>query len=784
MTKFISSKYLLLSSILFISFFNCIHLFAQVDQPGQVWQWSVPVQGALESGHSRAYMWIPPNCSKVRGLVIAQDNMQEFSIMENQEFRDSLASISFGEVWYSPAFDLMYHAQQGAKTVLLQSLADLATASGYGEVKNVPFVPLGHSASSPAPFAYCADNPERALCGVSDDGTFPYDSANVFSSNEECSGTSDYIPQLVGIGEYEGGGDASANLQKIMDRRHSYPHTPETFLPISGEYHFATSQPRTNFIAYYIKKIAAIRLAVDATDTSLSTLTPIDPTTTGWLVDRWRKNELPRYPRAPVGSYTGTMAKTGSTGEENFWCVDGDMAARIEAYENRYYRKTPTLLMYNQSSVAGVVGPQVPQNNNHVQVDLQFYPLNDSLDFELSSSFADTIPAMSTECTGWMSTTDTVTGVVTNGKVGAPVGHPSNPGASVIIREIGPIGVLSRDTTTGITKMRMMMERGLNELMTNYQQYCIVSVAHPGDATYKASVLEADMLLSVYNTTGLVQTITFPQLPNVVAGTTSIPLNATSNLGLPVGYYVIEGPAQLSSSNVVFTPIPPNAKYPIKVTIGAWQWGRNAGLAANTAGTGAPYAGQQVQTAQQVLNTFYITAAPVPVKLISFTGTLADGRTNLSWKTGTEINLGSFEIERSIDGNTWAAIGTVNAKETSSEYGFIDATPVDGTNYYRLKMTDKDGAFEYSKVVSVYVPIEGLNIIKAGKVVNITGGRPNSHISVVIYNSMGQVVQVNQTIIPPSKEVTTYLNNLAAGVYIIHAASDEFAKSLKVIVNN
>jgi hypothetical protein len=728
-------------------------------------------------------MWIPPNCSKVRGLVIAQDNMQEFSIMENQEFRDSLASISFGEVWYSPAFDLMYHAASGAKTILLQSLADLATASGYGEVKNVPFVPLGHSASSPAPFAYCADNPERALCGVSDDGTFPYDSANVFSSNQECGGTSDYIPQLIGVSEYEGAG-FPGGFQVIYDRRHTYPHTPMTYLPISGEYHFATSQPRTNFIAYYIKKIAAIRLAVDATDTSLATLTPIDPTTTGWLVDVWRLNMPPRYPRAPVGSYTGTMALTGSKGEQNFWCVDGDMAARIETYENRYFRKTPTLLMYNQSSVAGVVGPQVPQNDNHVQVDLQFYPLNDSLDYELSSSFADTIPAMMNLCAGWMSTTDTITGVSTAGKIGAPVGHPSNPGASVIIREIGPIGVISRDTTTHITKLRMMMERGLNELMTNYQQYCIFSVAHPGDSTYKASVLEADMLLPVYNTTGLAQTITFPQLPNVVAGTASVPLNATSNLGLPVGYFILEGPAQLSGSNVVLTTIPPNAKYPVKVTIGAWQWGRNAGLAANTAGTGAPYAGQQVQTAQQVLNTFYITAAPVPVKLISFTGTLADGKTNLNWKTGTEINTASFEVERSIDGNNWAALGTVSAKGTPSEYGFIDPTPVDGTNYYRLKMIDKDGAFDYSKVVSVYVAIDGLDIIKAGNIVNVTGGRPNSRLALVIYNSMGQVVQVNQAIIPPSKLVTTYLNNLATGVYIIHAASDEFAKTLKVIVNN
>ncbi len=756
-----------------------------MDAPGQVWQWSVPVQFATGFGQPRAYMWIPPNCSKVRGFVIGQNNMQEFSILENQPFRDSLATINFGVIWIAPAFDFQYNVQEGARDVFVQMMADLATASGYGEVKNVPCVPIGHSAASNFPFEFTAGTPERTLCAISNDGTFPYDFGHLFAPNYQCGKTADYIPQLTTIGEYEGGGQlvSTGNTGKVFNRRSAHPYTPETMLPCSGEFHFATSQRKTNFMAYYIKKVAAIRLLTDATDTSLAVMKPIDPTKTGWLVDRWRTNIRPRYPRAPVGSYTGTKALIGTSGEENFWCLDEEMAAKIEDFQSLYFRKKPTLLMYNQSPTAGVVGPQVPQNNNHVQCHLNFYPLNDSLDFELSSSFADTIPAMSGRCAGWMNTTDTLTGNWTNAKVGDKVLHPSNPGASVIIREIGPLTILSRDTTTGITKCRMTLERGLNRTMTNYVQYCIFSLAHPGDANFKASVLQAEMGINVQNTTGLVQTINFAKLPDVAYNATTVSLNATSNLGLPVQYYIKEGPAQLSGSNLLITAIPPTAKYPVKVTVVAWQWGRDGVLAPNTAGKSVPYPGQLVQTATPIENTFYITAPPLPVKLISFTGTLVENQTVLNWKIGTAAANNSYEIEKSADGYHWTSISTVSAKAGALQYGFTDVKPVGGINYYRLKSIDKTNAFEYSKVVSIVVNIDGLNIIKGGNLINVTGGRPNSRLAVTVYNSLGQAVLTNQQVIPSTKIVSTYLHNLAAGVYIIHAATDEFVKNLKVVVN-
>jgi hypothetical protein len=39
---------------------------------------------------------------------------------------------------------------------------------------------------------------------------------------------------------------------------------------------------------------------------------------------------------------------------------------------------------------------------------------------------------------------------------------------------------------------------------------------------------------------------------------------------------VREGPAQIDRDVLRFTPIPPRSRFPVEVTVVAWQWGRSA----------------------------------------------------------------------------------------------------------------------------------------------------------------------------------------------------------------
>ena len=99
---------------------------------------------------------------------------------------------------------------------------------------------------------------------------------------------------------------------------------------------------------------------------------------------------------------------------------------------------------------------------------------------------------------------------------------------------------------------------------------------------------------------------------------------------------------------------------------------------------------------------------PLPLDWVSFTVTYSNGKSNLVWETVNEINVSHFDIEHSLDGESFDMIGNLNAnnKTSPNTYSYTHQSPVQGINYYRLKQVDFDGAYDYSWVRYVAV-IEG-----------------------------------------------------------------------------
>ena len=152
---------------------------------------------------------------------------------------------------------------------------------------------------------------------------------------------------------------------------------------------------------------------------------------------------------------------------------------------------------------------------------------------------------------------------------------------------------------------------------------------------------------------------------------------------------------------------------------------------------------------------FEITGA-LPVTLLDFAVTENKGKNLLQWKTATEVNSNYFTVERSSNGTDYSAIGTVQASgfsTTEANYNFTDASPLDGVNYYRLIITDKDNSSAYSKVISISVKKnQSLNIVTA----QLSSGKNNVTLTVstaqtqkanlVLFDRQGRSV-LNETIL-------------------------------------
>ena len=104
----------------------------------------------------------------------------------------------------------------------------------------------------------------------------------------------------------------------------------------------------------------------------------------------------------------------------------------------------------------------------------------------------------------------------------------------------------------------------------------------------------------------------------------------------------------------------------------------------------------------------FVLTAPVcdllPIELVEFTGWYNGVENELHWTTATEINSDYFEIQRSLNGIDFMTIGTTPAAGNSMEllnYIFYDDAPGSGINYYRLKMVDIDGSYDYSNIIAI-----------------------------------------------------------------------------------
>lgn len=144
---------------------------------------------------------------------------------------------------------------------------------------------------------------------------------------------------------------------------------------------------------------------------------------------------------------------------------------------------------------------------------------------------------------------------------------------------------------------------------------------------------------------------------------------------------------------------------------GSHKWGTNKGdnRLVNSYAVGLLARGNSIQITYDP-TTVCATApviklqVPLPVELSGFTVRLQDMSVQVKWETASERDCAYFVVERSTDGQTFAALGQVAGNGTTNSrrrYAFIDEAPLPGLAYYRLRQVDNDGAVHHSPIVAV-----------------------------------------------------------------------------------
>lgn len=203
------------------------------------------------------------------------------------------------------------------------------------------------------------------------------------------------------------------------------------------------------------------------------------------------------------------------------------------------------------------------------------------------------------------------------------------------------------------------------------------------------------------------------------------------------------------------------------------------------AGTGNNTANTATRTAISAFSPFGVgrVGQILPVKFGFVKATQQFSGIKVEWSNLTELDVINYSVERSADGRNFTAVGSVNARLNNggkADYSFMDANPLDGVNFYRIKSLETDSRTRYSIIVKVDTrggatqlvlypnPSTGEQI--SYQAVNLARGK----YTLRIFNAMGQQVYT-QALNHAGGSVSEAipLPAVKAGIYSFRLSSDE-----------
>jgi hypothetical protein len=172
------------------------------------------------------------------------------------------------------------------------------------------------------------------------------------------------------------------------------------------------------------------------------------------------------------------------------------------------------------------------------------------------------------------------------------------------------------------------------------------------------------------------------------------------------------------------------------------------------------------------------------IHLLSFGASKIQSGDQVVWTTENEQNYTNFTVERSTDGTTFNDLGGFPSSGQGT-YSYLDKTPVNGANMYRLKIVDLNGTVSYSNIVTIMyantgnqIAINGLmlypnpttNTINLSITRNQSTGTTttptaaNANYNIEIVNNLGSVIKSSKSSSPLWQ---SDVSSLTPGTYFI-----------------
>lgn len=163
-------------------------------------------------------------------------------------------------------------------------------------------------------------------------------------------------------------------------------------------------------------------------------------------------------------------------------------------------------------------------------------------------------------------------------------------------------------------------------------------------------------------------------------------------------------------------------------------------------------------------------------------GELNGNTASLKWESPDPMHCIGFDVERSLDGVQFAALGHLSAVDRNPIHTFEDSAPLSNHGFYRVKQTDDNGTISFSNIVELSNASSAESSVTAypnpfEDQLRLLG--LNSLTSTVsIWNSEGKLVYQGR---PDETGQLRELPSLGRGVYFLSTVEGGHRQTVKVV---
>jgi hypothetical protein len=181
-------------------------------------------------------------------------------------------------------------------------------------------------------------------------------------------------------------------------------------------------------------------------------------------------------------------------------------------------------------------------------------------------------------------------------------------------------------------------------------------------------------------------------------------------------------------------------------------------------------------------NRFYMLIKPVailPLDKIELTGANINNKTNkLLFKVYNPNFIKQYEIQRSTTGNNFTTISTISLNinnQHQDDFEYIDQSCISSSNFYRIKVVNIDGSFQYSNLINITNKFKDFditmstNLISNNQVSLIIQSKNKGNVQFFVVDEIGRVMQSDKfAYLKGTQQNTINLNpHLSKGIYFL-----------------